>query len=110
MRVGYAVAIVLVAALVTVITRVLPFILFSGTKRDIPRAVSYLGAVLPPAVMAALVIYSIKGISFTAPSLWMYEVGAVILTALVHFWKRNTLVSIATGTIIYMVLVQGQFL
>jgi branched-subunit amino acid transport protein AzlD len=109
MRVGYDIAIVIIAALVTVFTRVLPFVLFSHKKKDIPPVITYLGAVLPPAVMAALVVYSIKGISFSAPSLWMYEIIAVILTAVVHIYKRNTLISITVGTAIYMVLVQGQF-
>ena len=102
----YSLLIVLVTALATLATRVVPFILFGKTSQELPKAIVHLGRVLPPAVMAALVIYSTRHISFSEPSLWMNEIIAVAITVVVHLWRRNTLFSIAAGTAAYMVLVQ----
>ncbi|HLW22712.1 MAG TPA: AzlD domain-containing protein [Sphaerochaetaceae bacterium] len=110
MNIRYSLLIVLVTAISTLATRVVPFLLFGTAKQEVPRAISYLGRVLPPAVMAALVVYSVKHISFLDHTLWMNEIIGVIVTAVVHLWRRNTLVSIAAGTGIYMVLVQTALL
>ena len=109
MNILMSLAIVLVTAVVTLALRVFPFLLFGRSGREVPRPIIYLGTVLPPAVMAALVVYSVKHISFSEPSRWMYEVLAIGATVLVHRIKRNTLVSIGVGTAVYMILVQGQF-
>ena len=102
--------VVAVTALCTLATRATPFILFGNKKRKVPEAVLFLGEVLPPAVMATLVVYSLKHISFEVPTLWVNEIIGVAATALVHVWRRNTLMSIGIGTVMYMVLVQGAFL
>lgn len=109
MNYRYAALIVLVTALGTIATRAVPFIMFGNSKREIPKAVLYLGKVLPSAVMAALVIYSLKHVSFLTVSLWVNEIIAVVATAAIHVWRRNTLLSIGIGTAIYMVLAQGNF-
>ena len=102
-----AILIVAVTALVTIAVRFLPFAVFG--KRPLPRAVVYLGRVLPPAIMAALVVYCLKGVDFTAWPFSLAEVIAVAVTALLHLWKRNTLLSIAAGTVCYMILIRTAF-
>ena len=101
----YAWLIVVVVALVTALLRFLPFLIFNG-KRPIPKWISYLGSVLPYSVMAMLVVYCLKGISFTAASGWLPYGVAVAAVALLHIWKRNTLLSIIGGTICYMLLIR----
>ena len=103
-----AVYVIAVTALVTVLTRFLPFAVFG--KRPLPRVVVYLGRVLPPAIMAALVVYCLKDIDMTAFPFGLAELISVAVTALVHLWRRNTLLSIALGTACYMVLIRTVFL
>ena len=91
-----AVYVIAVTALVTVLTRFLPFAVFG--KRPLPRVVVYLGRVLPPAIMAALVVYCLKDIDLTAFPFGLAQLISVAVTALVHLWRRNTLLSIALGT------------
>lgn len=98
--------VILVAAAMTLLTRAIPFLLF-GRKRAIPKSVSYLGAMLPHAVMAALLVYCLKAIEFSTPGLWLHEVLAVLITIAIHWWRRNTLFSIVLGTLSYMLLTQG---
>lgn len=109
MNVGTSISIVIVTAFVTLAIRFTPFLLFGSSKRQIPQVITYLGSVLPPAVMAALVVYSVKHISFVDSSLWLNEIIGILVTAVIHLWKRNTLLSIIIGTIVYMILVQGNF-
>ena len=102
-----SVAIVAVTALVTMFTRFLPFAVFG--KRPLPRVVVYLGRVLPPAIMEALVVYCLKGLDFTAYPYGMAEILSVAATAGMHLWRRNSLLSIAVGTACYMVLIRTAF-
>ena len=99
---------VAVVALVTMALRFLPFLIFSG-KRQTPAYVSYLGKVLPFAIMGMLVVYCLRNISFSAFPFGLPELLGCAVVAAVHLWKRNTLLSIAAGTIFYMLLVQGVF-
>ncbi|SHH86943.1 Branched-chain amino acid transport protein AzlD [Sporobacter termitidis DSM 10068] len=92
----------------TVITRFLPFILFSGGRRK-SAYVDYLGKVLPYAAMGLLVVYCLKGVRFTAYPYGIPEAAAIAGIALLHLWKKNVLLSIGGGTMIYMVLVQTVF-
>ena len=98
--------VILVAAGTTLLTRAIPFLLF-GRKRSIPKSVSYLGAMLPHAVMAALLVYCLKAIEFGAMGLWIHEILAVLITIVIHWWRRNTLLSIVVGTASYMLFTQG---
>ena len=96
----------------TFLTRSLPFVLFPEGKK-IPKYISYLGDVLPYAMIGLLVIYCLRNISFTG--LFTGEASciptgiAIVGIMLLHKWKNNTLISIAGGTVIYMVLVQTLF-
>ncbi|MFA7371383.1 MAG: AzlD domain-containing protein [Sphaerochaetaceae bacterium] len=109
MNLLHSLAIVIVAAVSTFLTRATPFILFGRTGKKVNSTILYLGRVLPAAVMATLLIYALKGVSFKALSSWAFDFGALLVTILVHLKWRNTLLSITLGTLLYMVLVQGLF-
>lgn len=104
----HSIAIISVVAICTLITRALPFWVLGG-KREIPEVVKYLGKALPPAIMAILVVYCLKGISIFVGSRGIPEFLAIGLVVGLHLWKRNTLLSIGAGTIFYMILVQFVF-
>lgn len=92
-----------VMAGVTILLRFLPFLLFS---KGTPRAVLYLGEVLPRAIMAMLVVYCLKGVSVISSPYGIPELIAVLMVVILHKWKHNTLLSILAGTLCYMFLVQ----
>jgi len=101
-------SLILVMALVTAALRFLPFMIFTK-GRKVPEVVAYLGRVLPYAVMAMLVVYCLKGISFVQMPFGLPELISVVLVVVLHVWKRNTLLSIIGGTVCYMMLVQMVF-
>ena len=102
-----AIAMVAVIALVTAALRFLPFLLLRG--RQTPPFIAYLGKVLPFAIMGMLVIYCLRHSSFQSLDTFLPELLACGAVVLIHIWKRNTLLSILTGTVLYMVLVQLVF-
>ena len=104
----HSAAMVAVIALVTAVLRFLPFWIFRENQKT-PPLVSYLGQVLPFAIMGMLVVYCLKDISLTGFPFGIPELIGCALVALLHIWKRNTLLSIAAGTICYMLLVQFVF-
>ena len=104
----HSIEIIAVAAIVTFIIRAIPFVAFGG-KREVPVTVTYLGKVLPPAIMVILVIYCIKGIHLLSGSHGIPELLSIAVVTALYVWKRNTLLSIAVGTILYMILVQVVF-
>ena len=105
---SHAALIIVVAGAVTLLLRFLPFLIFNG-KRETPPYIIYLGKVLPYAMMGMLVIYCLRGISFTAAANFLPELIACAVVVLAHVWKRNTLLSIISGTVCYMLLVQFVF-
>ncbi|MBE6670902.1 MAG: branched-chain amino acid transporter AzlD [Ruminococcaceae bacterium] len=102
-----AVLMVAIISAVTMLLRIIPFLVFE--KRETPVFVTYLGMVLPYAIMGMLVVYCLKGITFLASPYGIPELIAVSLVVLVHIWKRNTLLSILVGTLSYMIMVQFIF-
>ena len=102
-----SILIIAVCALCTFAERALPFLLFRG--KEVPEIVRYLGRVLPMAIMATLVMYCLKGITFSSAAGFAPPLIASALTALLHIWKRNTILSIFGGTVCYMLLVQIVF-
>lgn len=92
----------------TMVTRFLPFILFPGDKPT-PKYIQYLGKVLPAAVFGLLVIYSLKDVSILGGSHGIPELIAIAVVVVLHLWKRQMLLSIAAGTVCYMMLVQFVF-
>ena len=103
-----SVVIILLIALGVQITRWLPFLLFPE-KREPPAVVTYLGRVLPPAMMGLLVIYCLKDVSWRSAPHGAPELLAILAVAVLHRWRGNVLLSIAGGTVFYMVLVQMVF-
>ncbi|MBR3949185.1 MAG: branched-chain amino acid transporter permease [Oscillospiraceae bacterium] len=101
-------AMIAVIALVTALLRFLPFWIF-GENRKTPPLVAYLGQVLPYAIMGMLVVYCLKSLSFTAPPFGIPELLGCAVVAVLHIWKRSTLLSIGAGTLCYMLLVQFVF-
>ena len=104
---GRALLIIGIVAFITFGTRVLPFLFFRN--RQTPRFISYLGAVLPMSIMAMLIVYCLKGVTPLAYPYGLPEVIAVGAVVGLHLWRRNTLVSILGGTVVYMLLVQLVF-
>jgi len=103
-----AALIITVVALVTAGLRFLPFLIF-GENKATPPLVAYLGQVLPFAIMGMLVVYCLKDVSITSGSFGIPELIGCATVALLHIWKRNTLLSIGAGTVCYMLLVQLVF-
>jgi branched-subunit amino acid transport protein AzlD len=99
---------VAIVALVTAFLRFLPFLIF-GENRTTPPLIAYLGKVLPFAIMGMLVVYCLKDVSFRSGSFGIPEILGCAVVALLHVWKRNTLLSIGAGTVCYMLLVQLVF-
>lgn len=98
--------IIVIIALVTLMTRALPFLLFSNNNNSL---IEYLGKVLPYAIMAMLVVYCLKDVDFFSGYHGISEIIAVLTVILLHVYKRNTLLSIIGGTVVYMIFVQFLF-
>lgn len=92
-------------ALGTVLTRCVPFLIFPAGKPT-PKYIQYLGKVLPAAVFGLLVIYSLKDVSLISESHGIPQLISVAVVISLHLWKKQMLLSIAGGTVCYMVLVQ----
>lgn len=97
-----------VMALVTAALRFLPFLIF-GKNRTTPPLISYLGQVLPYAIMGMLVVYCLKDVSLGSAPFGIPELIGCAVVTLLHIWKRNTLLSIGAGTVCYMLMVQFIF-
>lgn len=95
-------------ALTTIALRFLPFWIFPPSKQP-PALITYLGKVLPRAAIALLVVYAVKDVSIVTSPYGLPELIAILAIVVVHVFKRNTLLSIATGTILYMMMVQLVF-
>lgn len=92
----------------TMLTRFLPFMIF-GNKRETPKYIKYLGRVLPGAIFAMLVVYCLRNVSVMQYSYGLPELIAIAVTVGLHLWKRQMLLSIAGGTVCYMLLIQLVF-
>ncbi len=92
----------------TLITRFLPFIVFPANRKP-PAFVSYLGGVLPAAAMGLLVVYSLRSVDLFSGTHGIPEAIALVSVLALHLWRRNMLISIAGGTLLYMVLIQVVF-
>jgi branched-subunit amino acid transport protein AzlD len=101
-----AAVLIAVMAIVTMLLRFLPFILFT---KNTPEYISYLGRVLPAALIGMLVIYCLKDVSIVAAPHGLPELIAALAVVGLQVWKRNSLLSILAGTVVYMLLVQLVF-
>ena len=104
----HAALIVAVAAAVTIALRFLPFVIF-GENRRTPELIIHLGRVLPFAIMGMLVVYCLKDVNLLSKPFGIPELIGCAAVAGLHVWKRNTLLSIISGTVCYMLLVQYVF-
>lgn len=99
---------VLAIAAGTILTRALPFLLFPA-GRETPKFVKYLGRTLPFATIGLLVVYCLRGVQVLSWPYGLPELLGVAAVAGLHLWRRNTLLSIGGGTLVYMLLVQFVF-
>lgn len=104
----HSVWIVIVAAAVTALIRFAPFLVFRG-GRETPAVILRLGKLLPCAVMSMLVVYCLRNMDFLGASHALPELIAAAVVVGLHVWRRNTLLSILAGTVVYMLLVQLVF-
>ena len=95
-----------VMALVTALTRFLPFILF---RKNTPAYISYLGRVLPTAIIGMLVVYCLKDVSLMRAPHGLPELIACACVVAVQVWRRNAIISILSGTAVYMLLIRFVF-
>jgi len=93
-----------VIALATFVTRALPFMCFGS--REPPEMLSNIEKNLPPMILLLLVIYCLKDVQWSSAPYGIPELFTIAVVAGLHFWKRNAMISIFSGTILYMVLVQ----
>ena len=103
-QIVHSVLIILVCAAVTYLLRGIAFLVFGG-KRGTPAFISWLGGVLPHAVMGMLLVYCLKDVNVTAAPFGLPELAACTIVVLLHIWKRNSLLSIGIGTVSYMIMV-----
>ncbi|MBQ7785545.1 MAG: AzlD domain-containing protein [Clostridia bacterium] len=101
----HALLIVLICAGVTLALRAMPFFFFGG-KNGVPDMIARLGGMLPAAIMAALVVYCLKGVPFGTMTDGVRQLAAAAVVVGLHLWRRNTLLSIAGGTAVYMLLIR----
>lgn len=99
-------ALVITMSIVTILLRFLPFLVF---RKHTPRYVWYLGKVLPPAIIGMLVIYCLKDVTLAVSPFGLPELTSCAVVVGIQVWKRDALISILAGTVLYMVLVQVVF-
>ena len=98
-----------VCAAATMLTRFLPFLVFGSRGGRVPEVVEYLGHVLPAAIFGMLIVYCLKGVTPFSGSHGIPEALALLVTIALHKWKHQTLLSVAGGTLCYVLLVQLVF-
>lgn len=108
MSITQQIIIIAVVVFGTMVTRFLPFLVFPAGKPT-PKYIQYLGKVLPAAVFGLLIIYCLKNVSIFAGNHGIPELISIALVVVLHLWKRQMLLSIAGGTIFYMLLIQFAF-
>ncbi|MCL2717503.1 MAG: AzlD domain-containing protein [Lachnospiraceae bacterium] len=106
-NISHSLAIIAVVALCTAFLRYAPFLVFAGRK-TVPAWITYLGKFLPPAIMTTLVFYCLRNIEFLKGNFGVPEIIATGLVIILHSWKKNILLTVAAGTILYMVMVQSR--
>ena len=98
-----AIILIGVATIATLLARSFPFIFLN--KHHSNKYIVYLGKVLPFTIIGLLLVYSVKEINFMVIQVGLPEVIAIVLTALIHKYFKNNLVSIGLGTTIYLIIV-----
>lgn len=101
----YIIAVIAVMSIVTILLRFLPFIIFDRGGQ-LPKWITYLGKVLPPAIMSMLLVYCLRNINLIEGNHGFPELLCIGVAMLIHLWKRNTLLSIGVSTVLYMIIIQ----
>ncbi len=104
----YILLTIAVMSLLTALLRFAPFLIFGG-KRDVPKMIEYLSNVLPAAIMGMLIVYCLRNVDIMSGSHGLPELFAIAVVVILHLWKKNTILSIASGTAVYMILIQTVF-
>ena len=104
----HALLVILVMGAATLLTRLLPVLIF-GRGEKVPDFVMYLGRVVPYTAMGLLIVYCLRDVSFLSGSRGLPEAVALGIVAASYLWKRNTIASVVSGTLVYMLLVQRIF-
>lgn len=104
-NVTHSLLLIFIAAVVTFLIRLFPFVLFGG-KRELSPRIKQIVDLLPPAIIAVLVIYCLKDSIITFGDTTIAALAGVLSTVLIHLWRRNTLLSIVVGTVVYMLLIR----
>ena len=94
-----------VCAVCTMLTRALPFMIFGGS-RQVPKVVTYLGKVLPPTIIATLVIFCLRNVDFLSGSHGIAEIIGIFTAGILHALFKNSFISIGAATVLYMVLIR----
>lgn len=105
---SYALILIAAMGIATIATRVLPFVIFTRHE-EVPPFIMYLGDVLPFASIGLLIVYCLKDVNLMAGTHGIPEAIAMVVVIISYLWKRNTILSMLLGTILYMVLVQMVF-
>lgn len=100
--------IIAAVAVATFATRAASFLVFPKDK-EIPPTVKYIGTILPPAVIGMLVVYCLRSTQLFSYPYGIPELVACLVVIGLHAWRRNVLLSVGAGTILYMILVQMVF-
>lgn len=99
-----AIIIIAIISVITALLRFIPFLIFRGNKKT-PPFIEYLGQVLPFAIIGMLVVYCLKNVSVFSSPYGIPELISIMVVVFAHGWKRNTLLSIISGTLSYVLLV-----
>jgi branched-subunit amino acid transport protein AzlD len=101
-----AIAVILAMGLATFATRIVPVLLF-GRGSKVPDYVMYLGKVVPYTAMGLLIVYCLKDVQIMAAPHALPEIVAMAVVVLSYLWKRNSILSVVIGTVLYMLMVQN---
>ncbi len=104
----HAMIIILVMGLMTLATRILPVLIFGRGER-VPEYILYLGKVVPYTAMGLLIVYCLRDVQVTESPHALPELISITAVTLTYLWKRNTILSVVVGTVLYMILIQKVF-
>jgi branched-subunit amino acid transport protein AzlD len=96
-----------IIAVITFFTRAFPFLFF---KKKPGATIEFFEKHIPPMIMLILVVYCLKDINWLLMPFGMPEILCIIVSALLHIWKGNSILSIFSGTILYMLLIQTEII
>ena len=101
----HVIILIAVMSVATILLRALPFLVFKDEDHT-PAIITYLGDVLPFAMIGMLVVYCLKDVEITSKPFGLLEGIAALSVIFLQKWKRNSLISILAGTVIYMLLLR----